>query len=83
MKSSYLRRQIIDVNGLEISVISKEDLIMNKKASGSHRDLDDAEILEKSENDKKKKTIKKRNLCFMEKLTGQAVPGANQGESNG
>lgn len=58
MKSSYLRRQIVEVNGLEISVISKEDLIVNKKASGRHRDLDDAEILEKSEKDKKKKTIK-------------------------
>ena len=58
MKSSYLRRQIVEVDGLEISVISKEDLIVNKKASGRHRDLDDAEILEKSEKDKKKK-IKK------------------------
>jgi len=58
MKSSYLRRQIVKVDGLEISVISKEDLIVNKKASGRHRDLDDAEILEKSEKDKKKKTIK-------------------------
>jgi len=53
MKSSYLRRQIIEVDGLEISVISKEDLIVNKKASGRHRDLDDAEILEKSEREKK------------------------------
>ena len=58
MKSSYLRRQIVEVDGLEISVISKEDLIVNKKASGRHRDLDDAEILEKSEKDKKKKTKK-------------------------
>lgn len=61
MKSSYLRRQIVEVDGLEISVISKEDLIVNKKASGRHRDLDDAEILEKSEKDKKKKTIKTKN----------------------
>jgi hypothetical protein len=60
MKSSYLRRQIIDINGLEISVISKDDLIKNKKASGRHRDLDDAEILEKSEKEKKN-TIKTRN----------------------
>lgn len=30
----------------EISVISKEDLIKNKKAAGRHKDLDDAEVLE-------------------------------------
>ena len=61
MKSSYLRRQTIEVDGLEISVISREDLIANKKASGRHRDLDDAEILEKSEKAKRKtKKTKKR-----------------------
>jgi predicted nucleotidyltransferase len=61
MKSSYLRRQVIEVGGLEISVISKQDLIANKKASGRHRDLDDVEILEKSEKGKiKTKRTKKR-----------------------
>ncbi len=60
MKSSYLRREIIEVDDLQISVISKEDLIENKKASGRHRDLDDAEILEKSEKAKKKARKAKR-----------------------
>jgi len=42
----YAKRNCIVVEGLEISVISKEDLILNKKASGRHRDLADVEFLE-------------------------------------
>jgi len=45
----YAKRNIIVVEGLEISVISKEDLIVNKKASGRHRDLADVEFLEGDE----------------------------------
>jgi hypothetical protein len=40
---SYLRRNTIEVDDLLISVISKEDLLKNKKASGRHRDLADVE----------------------------------------
>jgi len=45
----YARRNVILVEGMEISVISKEDLIVNKKASGRHRDLADVEFLEEEE----------------------------------
>jgi len=37
----YQRRNIISVENIEISIISKEDLIINKKASGRNRDLAD------------------------------------------
>lgn len=62
IKSCYSRRQIIKTEGLEISVISKDDLIKNKKAAGRHRDLDDAEILEKGQAEEiveKKKNIRR------------------------
>ncbi len=48
---SYSRRQVLKIEDIEISLISKQDLIRNKKATGRHRDLDDAEILEKSLHD--------------------------------
>ncbi len=60
IKRCFAQRQIIDIDGLLISVISKEDLIKNKRATGRHRDLDDAEILEKSEIEKKKKAERKK-----------------------
>jgi hypothetical protein len=41
----YSRREIITVGDVEISVISKADLLRNKLASGRHRDLADAETL--------------------------------------
>jgi hypothetical protein len=43
----YARRMTIVVGGTEISVISKEDLIKNKRATGRTQDLADAEKLEK------------------------------------
>ncbi|MCK5736310.1 MAG: hypothetical protein KAH21_07510 [Spirochaetaceae bacterium] len=42
----YINRKTIRVEGIELSVISRQDLIRNKKASGRHRDLADAEFLE-------------------------------------
>ncbi len=45
----YKRRNLVCTEDIEISVISKEDLIINKKASGRLRDLADAENLENSE----------------------------------
>jgi len=42
----YLNRNTISVEGIELSIISRNDLIQNKKASGRHRDLADAEFLE-------------------------------------
>ncbi len=43
------RRQIILVDGLEVSVISREDLIENKKASGRLQDLADIEKLDSND----------------------------------
>ncbi len=42
----FARRNIIIIEELEILMISKNDLIQNKKYSGRHRDLDDVESLE-------------------------------------
>jgi hypothetical protein len=42
----YPRRNIITIEEINISLISKEDLIKNKKSSGRLRDLSDAESLE-------------------------------------
>jgi hypothetical protein len=41
----YKRRDVITVEGVDISVISKNDLIKNKKASGRNRDLADVDNL--------------------------------------
>jgi hypothetical protein len=45
----FSRRELIKVEDVEISLISRSDLIQNKKSTGRHRDIDDAEILEKGE----------------------------------
>ena len=42
----FPRKKIINIDGIEINLISKEDLIKNKIASGRHSDLADAEELE-------------------------------------
>ena len=44
----YKRRNIIETDEIDISVISREDLIINKRASGRHRDLADIESFEES-----------------------------------
>ena len=41
----YLRKKIITAEGIEINIISKDDLIKNKKASKRLIDLADAENL--------------------------------------
>jgi len=46
IKECYPRRKIITIDGISISIISKEDLIKNKRASGRHQDLADVESLE-------------------------------------
>ena len=43
----FQRKQTIVVEGVEIMLISKDDLMKNKKASGRYMDLADAENLEK------------------------------------
>jgi hypothetical protein len=42
----FKNRNIIEIDNLEISIISKADLIKNKKASGRYRDMADVEFLE-------------------------------------
>ena len=46
IENCYPRKEIVAVDGLEISVISKQDLIINKKAAGRLQDLADVEKLE-------------------------------------
>ena len=43
----YTRKETIFVEGIKINVISREDLIKNKIASGRNMDISDAENLEK------------------------------------
>ncbi|UCH92498.1 MAG: nucleotidyltransferase [Candidatus Aminicenantes bacterium] len=42
----YSRRNVVHIDGIDISLISKEDLIKNKKASGRTKDIADVEDLE-------------------------------------
>ena len=44
-EACYERRRIDQLDGLEISLISLEDLKQNKQASGRHKDLNDLENL--------------------------------------
>jgi hypothetical protein len=55
IQKCYKRRQIINVGGTGISVISKTDLIKNKKSIGRNQDLADAENLEGMKISKKKR----------------------------
>jgi hypothetical protein len=41
----YDGRVVVDVEGIPVSIIGLEDLKLNKKAAGRHRDLDDLEHL--------------------------------------
>ena len=43
---AYANRKIVQVDGLDVPVISMADLIANKRASGRTQDLADAEKLE-------------------------------------
>jgi hypothetical protein len=46
IKDCYSRKNIITIDDIDVPIISKEDLIKNKKASGRLQDLADAESLE-------------------------------------
>ena len=46
MVDCYKRKNVFNVDGVDINIISKEDLINNKKASGRSTDIADAEKLE-------------------------------------
>lgn len=43
---AYANKEVISVEGLQLPVISLEDLIANKRASGRMQDLADVEKLE-------------------------------------
>jgi hypothetical protein len=47
IRECYVRRLTMGVDGTEIAVISREDLIRNKRASARFQDLADAETLER------------------------------------
>ena len=53
IKECFSRRKIINIDEIEIMLISKEDLIKNKIASGRYNDLADAEKLKNRNNNKK------------------------------
>lgn len=44
----FANRKVIQLDGYQVNVISRVDLIKNKKASGRAKDLGDAEELEKA-----------------------------------
>ena len=43
---AYAHSQVVDIDGIDVHVIAREDLIINKRATGRTRDLADAEVLE-------------------------------------
>ncbi len=45
-ENAYAKRNVVNVDGLEVPVISMSDLIVNKRASGRTQDLADVEKLE-------------------------------------
>ena len=46
-EKAYANRITGTIEGVEVSIISLEDLMINKKASGRYKDLDDLEHLDK------------------------------------
>ena len=46
IEDCYSRRDVVHIDGIDISLISKEDLIKNKRASGRSKDIADVENLE-------------------------------------
>jgi hypothetical protein len=46
IEDCYSRRNVIHIDGIDISLISREDLLKNKKAAGRAKDLADVENLE-------------------------------------
>lgn len=46
-EKAYASKKIIEIDGLQIPVISKQDLITNKKSTGRDKDRVDADELEK------------------------------------
>jgi hypothetical protein len=51
-QDAWRRRQIMDYQGREFYVLSRNDLIISKRAAGRDVDLEDVRLLELSENKK-------------------------------
>ena len=47
MEECYKRKNILNIDGLKINIISIKDLIINKRATGRDQDITDANKLEK------------------------------------
>jgi predicted nucleotidyltransferase len=41
----YLKRVQAEIDGIEVNIIGREQLLVNKRAAGRHKDLDDIEHL--------------------------------------
>ncbi len=50
---AFERRKIVSLEGIEVPIISLEDLIANKRAAGRKQDLADIERLESLQNPRK------------------------------
>jgi hypothetical protein len=46
IKDCYKRRNVIEIDDIKINIISKDDLIMNKKSTSRLKDHSDAEVME-------------------------------------
>jgi len=45
----YQRKEIINIDGIDVNIISRNDLVINKRASGRSTDIADAEKLSETE----------------------------------
>ena len=59
IEDCYSRRNVVHIDGIDISLISRGDLLKNKKASGRAKDIADIESLENLVNGTGKRTRRK------------------------
>jgi len=78
IKDCYKRKNILEIDDIKINIISKEDLIKNKKSTNRLKDHADAEALEKY---KINPDIKTKNILKL-KLILSNIVGAYGGELN-
>jgi len=78
IKDCYKRKNIIEIDDVKINIISKEDLIINKKSTNRLKDLSDAEALE---NYKINPNINTKDI-LKSKLILSNIVGAYGGELN-
>jgi hypothetical protein len=46
IKDCYKRKNVVEIDGIKINIISKDDLIINKKSTNRLKDHSDAEVIE-------------------------------------